>query len=267
MNPLNTLYRDLALKEQSHQSDLSRWEKQILSLFSDATPLDWESSRWQLQNRIKTKEALARIIDLTPEEEKGIEKEAILEVIEVALAAAYKKDGDRKGENVQAKLDPKTGAVEFWQVLDIVDESMIYSEEELEELKESEEEIPEDQTEPSEEEIPEEQEPDEEYLTPQEELTPEETNEQKISDLDKIYRLKKIYSRLIAISKILDHHSDDKYEDLSKEYYKLKDAPTQKITDAYLYINTDDEEDKIQLDEYNEVIINIFNKIMKELHN
>jgi len=78
-------------------------------------------------------------------EEKGIEKEAILEVIETALAAAYKKDNDRKGENIQAKLDAKTGAVEFWQVLDIVDESMIYSEEELEELKESEEEIPEEE--------------------------------------------------------------------------------------------------------------------------
>ena len=78
-------------------------------------------------------------------EEKGIEKEAILGVIETALAAAYKKDNDRKGENIQAKLDAKTGAVEFWQVLDIVDESMIYSEEELEELKESEEEIPEEE--------------------------------------------------------------------------------------------------------------------------
>ena len=78
-------------------------------------------------------------------EEKGIEKEAILEVIEVALAAALKKDSDRKGENIHAKLDPKTGSVEFWQILDIVDDSMIYSEEELDELKESDEEIPEEE--------------------------------------------------------------------------------------------------------------------------
>jgi transcription termination/antitermination protein NusA len=78
-------------------------------------------------------------------EEKGIEKEAILEVIEVALAAALKKDTDRKGENIQAKLDTKTGTVEFWQVLDIVDDSMIYSEDELEDMKESEEEIPEEE--------------------------------------------------------------------------------------------------------------------------
>ncbi|MEA3453192.1 MAG: transcription termination factor NusA [Patescibacteria group bacterium] len=83
-------------------------------------------------------------------EEKGISYDTILEVIEQALAAAYKKDNDRRGENIQAKLDPKTGKVKLWQVLEVVDDSMIYSEEELEELKNSfeektEKEIPEEE--------------------------------------------------------------------------------------------------------------------------
>jgi N utilization substance protein A len=73
-------------------------------------------------------------------EEKGITYETVIEVIEQALAAAYKKDNDRKGENIQTKLNPETGKVKFWQVFEVVDEDMIYSEEELEEMKNKEEE-------------------------------------------------------------------------------------------------------------------------------
>jgi len=65
-------------------------------------------------------------------EEKGIAYEKIIEVIEMALVAAYKKDKDRRGENIQAKFEPGTGGVKFWQVLEVIDDSMIYSEEELE---------------------------------------------------------------------------------------------------------------------------------------
>ncbi len=69
-------------------------------------------------------------------EEKGISREKVLESIETALAAAYKKDYGEKGQIVKAKLSPETGEAKFWQVKTAVDESMIYSEEELEALKE-----------------------------------------------------------------------------------------------------------------------------------
>ncbi len=74
-------------------------------------------------------------------EEKGISKEKILETIEMALAAAYKKDYGKKGQIIKAKLDAKTGDVKFWQVKQVVDESMVYfeGEEEAEEKKEEEE--------------------------------------------------------------------------------------------------------------------------------
>jgi len=72
-------------------------------------------------------------------EEKGISYDTILEVIEQALAAAYKKDNDRRGENIQAKLDPKTGKVKLWQILEVLDNDMIYSEEELENLRKNQE--------------------------------------------------------------------------------------------------------------------------------
>jgi len=68
-------------------------------------------------------------------EEKGISFEKVIETIEMAIAAAYKKDYGKKGQLIKAKLDPESGEVKFWQVKLVVDEKMIYSEEELEKLK------------------------------------------------------------------------------------------------------------------------------------
>lgn len=62
-------------------------------------------------------------------EEKGIPKEVVLETIETAIAAAYKKDYGKKGQIIRAKLDSETGALKLWQVKLVVDQSMIKSEE------------------------------------------------------------------------------------------------------------------------------------------
>jgi transcription termination/antitermination protein NusA len=64
-------------------------------------------------------------------EEKGIKAEKIIESIESAIAAAYKKDYGEKGQIIKAKLNPETGEANFWQVKLVVDEEMIFSEEEL----------------------------------------------------------------------------------------------------------------------------------------
>jgi len=68
-------------------------------------------------------------------EEKGISPEKVMETIEMAIAAAYKKDYGKKGQVVRAKLDSESGEVKFWQVKQAVDQKMIYTEEELEKLK------------------------------------------------------------------------------------------------------------------------------------
>ncbi len=67
-------------------------------------------------------------------EEKGIPLERVVESIETALAAAYKKDYGKKGQIVKAKLNMETGTAKFWQVKIVLDPSMIYSEEELEKM-------------------------------------------------------------------------------------------------------------------------------------
>ncbi len=64
-------------------------------------------------------------------DEKGVAKEKIIETIEMALAAAYKRDYGKRGQIVRARLDPATGKAEMRQIKIVVDESMIKSEEEI----------------------------------------------------------------------------------------------------------------------------------------
>jgi transcription termination/antitermination protein NusA len=68
-------------------------------------------------------------------EEKGISKDKIIESIESAIAAAYKKDYGKKGQIIKAKMNQETGDLKFWQVKYVVDESMIFSEEEIAEME------------------------------------------------------------------------------------------------------------------------------------
>jgi N utilization substance protein A len=69
-------------------------------------------------------------------EEKGISAQKVIDSIEMAIAAAYKKDYGKKGQIRKAKLDSESGEVKFWQIKSVVTKSMIYSEEELEKMKE-----------------------------------------------------------------------------------------------------------------------------------
>ncbi len=58
-------------------------------------------------------------------EEKGISKDKVLETIEMALAAAYKKEYNRKGQNIKIKFDLETGVMKSFQVKLVVNESML----------------------------------------------------------------------------------------------------------------------------------------------
>lgn len=58
-------------------------------------------------------------------EEKGVAPEAVLSAIEDSLAAAYKKEYGTKGMVIRAKLDSKTGELNFNQIKTVVDESTV----------------------------------------------------------------------------------------------------------------------------------------------
>ncbi len=58
-------------------------------------------------------------------EEKGLQAEAVIDAIESSLAAAYKREYGTRGEVIKAKMDWKSGSVEFWKVKTVVDESTV----------------------------------------------------------------------------------------------------------------------------------------------
>jgi len=72
------------------------------------------------------------------EEEKKIPKEKILDAIEQAMAAAYKKDYGKKGQIIRAKFDLETGKTDFFQIKIVVDESIAKIGEENDKDKEEE---------------------------------------------------------------------------------------------------------------------------------
>jgi transcription termination/antitermination protein NusA len=55
--------------------------------------------------------------------EKEIPQEKVVEIIEQAVATAYKKEYREKGEIIKAKIDSKTGDAKFWLVKTVVDEN------------------------------------------------------------------------------------------------------------------------------------------------
>ncbi len=58
-------------------------------------------------------------------EERKIPKEKVIDAIEQAFAAAYKKDYGKKGQIVRAQMDVETGKLDFYQVKIVVDDSVV----------------------------------------------------------------------------------------------------------------------------------------------
>lgn len=70
------------------------------------------------------------------EEERKIPKEKILDAIEQAMAAAYKKDYGKKGQIIRSKFDLETGKANFFQVKIVVDDTIAIMDTENENDKE-----------------------------------------------------------------------------------------------------------------------------------
>lgn len=58
-------------------------------------------------------------------EERKIPKDKIVDAIEQAFAAAYKKDYGKKGQIVRAHMDVDTGKIDFYQVKIVVDDTVV----------------------------------------------------------------------------------------------------------------------------------------------
>ncbi|HDQ15836.1 MAG TPA: transcription termination/antitermination protein NusA [Bacteroidetes bacterium] len=66
-------------------------------------------------------------------EEKGLSEQKVFEALEVAFAAAYKKEYGKKTQVVRAEINPDDGSVKFSQVKIVIDKSSVITEEETEE--------------------------------------------------------------------------------------------------------------------------------------
>jgi N utilization substance protein A len=77
------------------------------------------------------------------EQERKIPREKIIDAIEQALAAAYKKDYGKKGQIIRATIDVETGKMEFYQIKIAVDDTLVRmtSEDEEEEIAEDDERV------------------------------------------------------------------------------------------------------------------------------
>src|ERR1035437_7827573 len=78
------------------------------------------------------------------ETERKIPREKIIDAIEQALAAAYKKDYGKKGQIIRATIDVETGKMEFFQIKIVVDDTLIRmtsEDEEDEEIAEDDERV------------------------------------------------------------------------------------------------------------------------------
>lgn len=55
-------------------------------------------------------------------DEKGLSRDIVLETIEAAIAAAYRKDFGKPNQIIKIKLDPESGQTLVWQVFEVVEE-------------------------------------------------------------------------------------------------------------------------------------------------
>lgn len=55
-------------------------------------------------------------------EEKGIPKEEVIKTIEAAIAAAYRKDYGKKGQNIEAEFEVGTGKTRLFELQEVVEE-------------------------------------------------------------------------------------------------------------------------------------------------
>ena len=55
-------------------------------------------------------------------DEKSLSKEIVLETIEAAIAAAYRKDFGKPSQVIKVKLDPETGETKVWQAFEVTEE-------------------------------------------------------------------------------------------------------------------------------------------------
>ncbi len=189
--------------------------------------------------------AIAQICD-----EKGISKDKVIETIEAALSAAYKKDYGKKGQNIKAIFNEVDGSTKFFLVKEVVDETM---REFVEEEEEEVENVTEEKNKKDEENISEtEEETDEEKMprfNPERDLTVEQAKELKadavVGDVIEIaLPEQKDYGRVAAqtakqviIQRIREAERDSMYDEYKNKEGEVISGVVQRIEGRNVFID------------------------------
>ena len=64
------------------------------------------------------------------QQERGISRESVIEALETALAAAYRREYGKRGQIIRAMFNPQTGDMEFRQAKIVVDNTLVRGEDE-----------------------------------------------------------------------------------------------------------------------------------------
>src|SRR3954465_2570460 len=64
------------------------------------------------------------------QQERGITRVSVLNALETAIAAAYRREYGKRGQIIRATIHPETGDVEFRQAKIVVDETLVRKEDE-----------------------------------------------------------------------------------------------------------------------------------------
>ena len=177
-------------------------------------------------------------------EEKGIAKEKVIETIEAALAAAYKKDYGKRGQNIKAIFDEKTGGTKFFLVKEVVDETTREFRVEEEELVEGVKEVKEEKVEgveEGEEKLP--------RFNPERDMTLEEATafkkKAKLGDVVEIeLEEKSDYGRVAAqtakqviIQRIREAERDSMFEEYKDKEGELVSGVVQRIEGRNVFVD------------------------------
>ncbi|MDD3487220.1 MAG: transcription termination factor NusA [Candidatus Moranbacteria bacterium] len=180
-------------------------------------------------------------------EEKGIDKNKVIEAIESALAAAYKKDYGRRGQHIRAQFDEVTGGADFFLVKEVVDETTrVFESDDDESLADKPEETSReketlDTNESDEEKIP--------RYNPERDLTVEEAqkvkSDAKVGDIiEEKLESKSDYGRVAAqtakqviIQKIREAERDSMYEEYKQKEGEVLSGVIQRIEGRNIFID------------------------------
>jgi N utilization substance protein A len=186
-------------------------------------------------------------------EEKGIDKGKVIEAIESALAAAYKKDYGRRGQHIRAEFDEVTGGAHFYLVKEVVDETTrVFEPEEPADAENMEDkpakfakdedlssEVPSDGTE--EEKIP--------RYNPERDLTLEEAKkvkkdakvgdviEEKLEEKSDYGRVAAQTAKQVIIQKIREAERDSMYEEYKQKEGEVLSGVIQRIEGRNIFID------------------------------